>query len=168
MRMRKLVLGLVFLLSTADSCGNGIVGVQDFGTVTGRVLDASTNQPIPNAIVSVGSLYTGTADAGGAFTLSRVPIGQQPLSARMPGFNTVSMTVVVKKDKTTQAGYLRLVSVTKADSVPTLPPPPTPTPEVTIVPTYVPMTATPSPTPATATTPAASAAPPTPSASVIP
>lgn len=155
MPMRKIVLGLVFLLATADSCGNGVVGVQDYGTVTGRVLDASTNAPIANAIVSVGSLYTGTADAGGAFSLSNIPIGQQTVTARMPGFTTVSQVVPVKKDKTTQVGYLRLVSITKAESVPTLAPPPTPTPVVTIVPTYVP----PSPSPLDTETPATSASP---------
>src|SRR5215469_163018 len=112
MTMRKLVLGLVFLLSTADSCGNGVVGVQDYGSVTGRVLDASNNQPIGNAIVSVGSLYTGTADANGAFTLQHIPIGQQVVTARMPGFTTTSRTISVKKDQTFQIGYLRLVSVT--------------------------------------------------------
>lgn len=149
MPMRKIVLGLVFMLATADSCGNGIVGVQDYGVVTGRVLDASTNAPIANAIVSVGSLYTGTADANGAFTLSNIPIGQQTITARMPGFTTVSQTIAVKKDKTFQVGYLRLVSITQPASVPTLAPPPTPTPNVTAVPTYVP----PSPSPLDTDTP---------------
>ena len=136
--MRRLLLGLVFLLTVADSCSNGVVGVQDYGQVTGRVLDAMTNRPIANAIVSVGSLYTATADANGAFTLPRIPIGQQTISARQPGFTTASSQVRVRKDQTTQAGYLRLVPITKPDSVATLPPPPTPTPEVSEEPTYNP------------------------------
>lgn len=152
--MRRLLLGLVFLLTVADSCNNGVVGVQDYGQVTGRVLDAMTNKPIANAIVSVGSLYTVTADANGAFTLPRIPIGQQTIAARMPGFTTDQAAIRVRKDQTTQAGFLRLVPVTKADSVPTLPPPPTPAPQVSEEPTYNPAaTATP------AASPAASAAP---------
>jgi hypothetical protein len=158
--MRRLVLGLVFLLATGDSCGNGIVGVQDYGSVTGRVLDASTNQPIANAIVSVGSLITGTADQNGAFTLQSIPIGQQIVKARMPGFSTASEQLVVKKDRTTQAGYLRLVSITKPDSIPTLAPPPTPTPTVTIVPQYVPPSPSESPSEAPpVSTPAPTASP---------
>jgi Carboxypeptidase regulatory-like domain len=148
--MRRLVLGLVLLLTMGDSCNNGIVGNQDYGGVTGRVLDATTNRPIANAIVSVGSLFVVTADTQGAFTLPHVPVGLQVVTARMPGFTTDQTTLRVHKDVTAQAGYLRLVSVTKPDAVPTLPPPPTPTPVVTIEPTYVPPgapTATPAPTP---------------------
>jgi Carboxypeptidase regulatory-like domain len=163
--MRRLLLGFVFLLTVADSCNNGVVGVQDYGQVSGRVLDAMTNRPIANAIVSVGSLYTATADANGAFILPRVPIGQQTVSARMPGFSTDSAAVRVRKEQTTPAGYLRLVPITKPASVPTLPPPPTPTPQVSEEPTYnpeaPPSSATPgvAPAPSAALTPAPSASP---------
>jgi len=136
--MRKLVLGLVVLLTMGDSCNNGVVGVQDYGSVTGRVLDATTNRPIANAIVSVGSLFVTTADGLGAFTIPHVPIGQQAVTARMPGFTTDSATVRVRKDQTTQVGYLRLVSLTKPAAINTLPPPATPTPQVTEVPTWSP------------------------------
>ncbi len=156
--MRRLVLGLVLLLTLGDSCNNGVVGNQDYGGVTGRVLDATSNRPIANAIVSVGSLFVVTADAGGAFTLPHVPVGLQVVTARMPGFTTDSATLRVHKDVTAQAGYLRLVPVTKPDAVPTLPPPPTPTPVVTIEPTYVPpgaQSATPQPTPVSSPAPTA-------------
>ncbi len=160
--MRRLLLGIVFLATIADSCNNGVVGVQDYGQVTGRVLDAMTNRPIANAIISVGSLYTATADANGAFTLPHIPIGQQMISARMPGFSTVSSPVRVRKDQTVQAGYLRLVPITKPASVGTLPPPPTPTPNVTEAPTY-----NPEATPAAAA-PAGSAAPSAPPVTPVP
>src|SRR5215469_16871535 len=136
--MRRLLLAFVFLLTVADSCNNGVVGVQDFGQVSGRVLDAMTNRPVANAIVSVGSLYTATADANGAFILPHIPIGQQTISARMPGFSTDSAPVRVRKNEIAQAGYLRLVPITKPASVPTLPPPATPTPQVSAEPTYNP------------------------------
>jgi len=150
--MRRLILGLVLLLTMGDSCNNNVVGVQDYGSVTGRVLDATTNRPIPDAIVSIGSLFVSTADALGAFTIPHVPIGLQQITARMPGFTTVTITVRVKKDLTSQAGYLRIVPIAKPDAVPTLPPPPTPTPEATAMATYLPPgytpSASPSPSPA--------------------
>jgi hypothetical protein len=152
--MRNLVLGLVLVLAMGDSCNNGVVGVQDYGSVTGRVLDATTNRPLANAIVSVGSLFVVTADALGAFTLPHVPIGLQNVTARMPGFTTDATTLRVRKDATAQAGYLRLVPLAKPDAVPTLPPPPTPTPEATVIPTYVPPGY--SPSPSASLTPAAS------------
>ena len=58
--MRYAVLGMLLLFALGDGCSPppNVVGVQDYGRVTGRVLDAMTNRPIPNALVSVGSLYT--------------------------------------------------------------------------------------------------------------
>ncbi len=157
--MRRLLLAFVFLLTVADSCNNGVVGVQDYGQVAGRVLDAMTNRPIANAIISVGSLYTATADANGAFTLGRIPIGQQTVSARMPGFSTDSAPIRVRKNETSQVGYLRLVPITKPASVATLPPPPTPTPQATVIPTYNPEAPPPSASPAAAPSPTAGVTP---------
>ncbi len=73
--MRNAVLGMLMLFALGDACSppSGIVGVQDYGQITGRVLDAMTNLPIPGALVSVGSLYTAQADSKGAFTLKLVP-----------------------------------------------------------------------------------------------
>jgi hypothetical protein len=154
--MRNLVLGLVLLLAMGDSCNNGVVGVQDYGSVTGRVLDATTNRPIANAIVSVGSLFVVTADGQGAFTLPHVPVGLQNVTARMPGFTTDATTLRVRKDAT--------VPLSKPDAVPTLPPPATPTPQPTVIPTYVPPGYSPSP----GVSPTASTSPvPAPSASVL-
>lgn len=151
--MRNVILGLVLLLAMGDSCSSGVVGVQDYGSVTGRVLDATTNKPVANAIVSVGSLYTATADAQGAFSMPRVPIGQQEVTARAPGFTTVTADVHVRKDHQSSTGYLRIVPLAKPATVPTLPPPPEPaTPQPTAVPTWEP-SASPSASPQAVATP---------------
>jgi Carboxypeptidase regulatory-like domain len=135
--------------------------VQDYGSVTGRVLDATTNRPIANALVSVGSLFVVTADAQGAFTLPHVPVGLQNVTARMPGYTTDATSLRVRKDTTGQVGYLRLVPLSKPDAVPTLPAPATPTPQPTVVPTYVPPGYSPSPgvSPTASTSPAPAASP---------
>ena len=143
--MRNLVLGLAALLLLGDSCNNGVVGVQDYGSITGRVLDAATNRPIGSALLSVGSLYTTSADANGGFTMARIPVGLQTVTARMAGFTTSSMQIRVRKDQTSSLGYIRIVSLTKPDAVNTLPPPPTPTPEVSVEPTWIPPSESPSP-----------------------
>ena len=90
--MRYAVLGMLLLFALGDGCSPtpNVVGVQDYGQVTGRVLDAMTNRPIPSALVSVGSLYTASTDATGAFTLTKVPIGDQTVTARAPGYDTDS------------------------------------------------------------------------------
>jgi hypothetical protein len=155
--MRFAVLGMLMLFALGDGCSAtpNVVGVQDYGLVTGRVLDAMTNKPISGALVSVGSLYTGSADAKGAFYLNTVPIGDQTVTARAPGYDTASADVTVLKSKTVDAGYVRLVPVIHPDGQPTLPPPPTPAPAV---PTPAPASPTPAAGPAAAA-PGASPAP---------
>ena len=160
--MRYAVLGMILLFSLGDGCSPtpNVVGVQDYGQVTGRVLDAMTNNPIPAAIVSVGSLYTTTADARGAFTLDRVPVGDQTVTARAPGYGTATGDVTVKKDAGESVGYLRLVPIIHPEGQPTLPPPATPAP-ATPVPSASPSAASsaaPAASPAASATPVASPA----------
>jgi hypothetical protein len=161
--MRIAVLGFVLLFALGDGCSSGVVGVQDYGNVAGRVLDATTNKPIANALVSVGSLFTANANVQGAFNIPHIPIGNQTVTARSPGFTTDSADIEVLKNKTAQIGYLRLVPVTKPYSQPTLPPPATPTPVPSVVPTWAP---TPTPGPPGAASPTPGAATPVPGASV--
>lgn len=149
--MKLLALAVMFVLAQAGGCNNpNGGGVQDFGSVTGRVLDATNNRPIPNALVDVGALYTGYANPDGAFSLSGVPIGRQGLNASAPGYQTTSVTVLVHKNQTTNAGYVRLLPLTGG---PTAPPPPTPTPTAgpeTPIPALTPQ---PSPSGSTSPTP---------------
>lgn len=152
--MRYAVLGMLLLFALGDGCSApaNVVGVQDFGHVTGRVLDAMTNRPIANALLSVGSLYTARADANGAFLL-RAVAGDQTVTARAAGFTTSTADTTIHKDATVSIGYIRLVPLSAPAGQPTLMPPATPSPR-------------PSETPAAS--PAASAAPgatPIPSAS---
>jgi hypothetical protein len=128
--MRKLwVLGFVLLLSlgaNGGGCSNpNAVGVQQYGSIVGRVLDATNNRPIPNVLVSVGSLYTTYSDPNGGFKLSNIPIGMQQVTANAPGYIRNSTQARVRENQTANVGYLRILPLTGG---PTAPPPPTPTP----------------------------------------
>ena len=111
--MRYALLGMLLLFALGDACSPppNVVGVQDFGRVAGRVLDAMTNRPIPNALLSVGSLYTTRADVNGAFTL-RTVAGDQTVTARAPGYSTTTADTTIPKDGTVSVGYIRLVPLT--------------------------------------------------------
>jgi hypothetical protein len=149
--MRYAVLGMLLLFALGDGCSPppNVVGVQDFGRVTGRVLDAMTNRPIPNALLSVGSLYTSRADANGAFTL-RAVAGDQTVTARAPGYTTSTADTTIGKDATVSIGYIRLVPLAVPQGQPTLAPPATPSPRAS--PTAPPQTSA-------SATPSAPAAP---------
>jgi hypothetical protein len=147
--MRYAVMGMLLLFALGDGCSPpaNVVGVQDFGHVTGRVLDAMTNRPIPNALVSVGSLYIIRADVNGAFRL-RAVAGDQTITARAAGYTTATADTTIPKDSTVSIGYIRLVPLAAPQGQPTLAPPPTPAP-----------VASPSAAPSAAPSPAASGAP---------
>ena len=174
--MRYLVLGMIVLFSMGDGCSApNVVGVQDYGQVTGRVLDAMTNRPIPAALVSVGSLYTTSADARGAFMLERVPAGDQTVTARAPGYSTAGGDVTVMKDRTVSVGYVRLVPLVHPAAQATLAPPPTPTPvpAPSASPSETPGSASPMPSASGGTMPSATPLPassalPSPTASATP
>jgi Carboxypeptidase regulatory-like domain len=146
------VLGFVLLLSlgaNGGGCNNpNAGGVTQYGTIVGRVLDATNNRPIPNVLVSVGSVYTAYSDPSGAFTLSNIPIGHQAVTGSVAGYERNTVPATVHENKTTNAGYLRLMPLTGG---PTAPPPATPTPTPGVA-TPVPAL-TPTPTPAASATP---------------
>lgn len=100
-------------------------GVQQYGTIVGRVLDATNNRPVGGVLISVGSLYTTYTDPQGAFRLINIPIGNQDVSANSPGYAVGTIRAKVRDGQTVNAGYLRIVPLTGG---PTVPPPPTPTP----------------------------------------
>ncbi|HEX3672556.1 MAG TPA: carboxypeptidase regulatory-like domain-containing protein [Candidatus Cybelea sp.] len=157
--MRYAILGTLLLFALGDSCSPppNVVGVQDFGHVVGRVLDAMTNRPISNALVSVGSLYTTRADVGGAFNL-RTVAGDQTVTARAAGYSTATADTTITKDGTVSIGYIRLVQLSAPAGQPTLAPPATPTPQAS--PT--------APAPAATTSGAPSSAPSSPAPSPLP
>ena len=113
--MKVFTLAFVLLLGAAQGgggCSNpNYIGVQDYGSVTGRVIDAKTNQPISGALVAVGSNLTATADAQGGFTLTQVPAGTQTVSVSAAGYATATQTATVHKDQTTQLDYIKLTPV---------------------------------------------------------
>lgn len=138
---------MLILFALGDSCSPppNVVGVQDFGRVVGRVLDAMTNRPIPNALVSIGSLYTTNADVNGAFDL-RAVTGDQTVTARAPGYSTATADTTISKDQTVSVGYIRLVQLNAPAGQPTLSPPATPTPRASPTPAVPAASASPLPT----------------------
>lgn len=145
--MRKLwVLGFVLLCLGANGggCSNpNAIGVQQYGTVVGRVLDATNNRPVPNALVSVGSIYTAYSDATGAFQIPGVPVGPQFITASAPGYDRNAVRTRIREKETVSVGYVRIMPLTGG---PTAPAPATPTPSPGVATPIPALTPGPSPT----------------------
>ncbi len=69
------------------------------GSITGRVLDASTGKPLPGAVVVAASTeassgWSAVAGADGAFALGELPAGRYDLTAQLEGYQPMTRTAL--------------------------------------------------------------------------
>ena len=94
-----MALGRQFFLARA-ACLLGAVPLSaQSGTVTGRVVEGTTQEPLAGATVSVAQRTT-VSGADGRFTVGGVPAGTQTVTATRIGYGTVSRTVTVAAGQT--------------------------------------------------------------------
>lgn len=66
------------------------------GVITGKVIDETTLNPLPNTKVVVqGTSISGVTDRTGAFRIERVPVGTQTLEFSYLGYDLLSREVIV-------------------------------------------------------------------------
>ncbi len=102
-------------VATLGGCQNpNPDGVTDFGTITGRLVDANSQQPIAQAQLHVGTVVQNIApnDKGG-FVLNHVPIGQQTVYITVIGYTLPpeaqgGVSVIVQKDQNSDLGVIQL------------------------------------------------------------
>lgn len=82
-----------------------------FGTVTGRVVDTDSLQPIAGATITLGNIVAVTAaiDKGG-FVLRNVPAGTRTLTISAVGWKSYRTQVTVTAGKSTDIGTIGLPS----------------------------------------------------------
>jgi hypothetical protein len=77
-RLRFAILALPLALLAA--CGNpSVPPAQNYGTITGRVFDSATNQPVPGIVVTVDTILSATSGADGTYRIGNVPLGTYTL-----------------------------------------------------------------------------------------
>lgn len=100
-------------LAALTRCANpNFIGLQDFGTINGNVVDQN-GKPIAGALVSsTGSGQNGVStQSNGAFNLINVAVGEQTVTAQAAGYGTPAQaTVIVVKNQNVTAGNLVLTS----------------------------------------------------------
>jgi len=90
-------------------------GVTDTGTISGRILDSATGNPLATAQIAVGTIvHNVTPNDKGGFSIHGVPVGNQTVYIRAIGYKTDTETILVTKDAESLAGdtkgYVRLDS----------------------------------------------------------
>ena len=116
----------------AKGCDSNYIGVQDYGSVIGNVVDQA-GKPIPGAFVRItGTTTTSTTDPKGGFFLQHVAVGQQTVTAYAAGYNAqATLDVVVVKEQTASAGNMALLSTTAPQHLMQQTPAPAPVPSGT-------------------------------------
>jgi hypothetical protein len=104
-------LAIVTLLGAGCENPNG-QGLQEFGSISGRLLDDRTGEPlsVSPVYISVGSTVVSQVDAKGGFTLPKVPVGKQTVTVNAITYIPMSFDVNVVKDQTSDVGYIKLKS----------------------------------------------------------
>ena len=107
---RAFALGLVAGAFAACAPGANGMGLET-GTVTGRVVDTDSLQPIAGATITVGNIVAVTAaiDKGG-FVLRNVPVGTRTLTIAAAGWKGYSTKVTVTPDQPADVGTIGLPS----------------------------------------------------------
>ena len=127
MRFRFLFTAAGLLLSMLSSCEDATVTPTTYGSVAVTVLDARTNQPLPNTGISTNpatSLYV--TDAQGKVTIDQLPAGLVSILARRTGYTQLSTIVTVNTGQTQAIVFqLEKPTTTAAPNAPTRPGPAT-------------------------------------------
>ena len=111
------VLFLLFLVS----CSEEKIGDSEFGTVTGRVVNAATFEPMENVkILSSPTTSTVFTDAEGKFTVSNVKVGEYSFQAQKDGFVAKFEAVSVTVNNTSEIVF-ELNKATANNKPPTIP-----------------------------------------------
>ena len=91
---------------------------QGGGTVRGRVLDASNQQPLSDVQISIGGTGRGGATGGnGEFVITNVPVGERTITARRIGYSPVTQPVTVAATVETRVDLTMNVTATELDKV---------------------------------------------------
>lgn len=108
--MRKAIALILFLIISAVATANTsstAIAIDGRFKVSGRVIDESTLQPLPYAIVKVSNLdLWATTDANGTFAIENIPQGPTSIEVRTLGY--VTRTVQFNINRNTDLKNIRL------------------------------------------------------------
>ena len=91
MKVLLRAIALLALTAILAGCNDGALPPgASYASLSGTVIDAATNQPIPGAIVTLDTVLTATSDADGHFTFAKVPTGDYDYTVQVTGYKTYS------------------------------------------------------------------------------
>ena len=74
-----------------------LIGYSQTGTLSGKVTDNVTKQPVVGAKLFISSQFRAISDPDGKYELSNLPYGTYQLVVSMPSFDTLKLAVKIDK-----------------------------------------------------------------------
>jgi len=100
---------------TFSFCMLALAGLSQDASITGRVVDSKTREPLSFANVFVDNTTIGTAsDDKGYFILKRVPAGQVELVFSYVGYQTYQTKLSLSEGQTLKMPVVQLSSIKNA------------------------------------------------------
>ena len=76
------------------------IGVQVYGTILAKTVDATSGQPLAGVLVNAGSNYTCSTASDGSCTLQKVPVGKWTVTAFIAGLHGSADVTVTENVQT--------------------------------------------------------------------
>lgn len=94
--MKKIILTGFLILSLFLACNEDQIEIKNYGSVTGKVLDADTYKPVEGVMITTTPPSVSLlSDAEGNFSIPKIPEGEVTVSAKKKEYlsNSISVTV---------------------------------------------------------------------------
>ena len=88
MRVLRGIVPVLWLLVLAGCAAPATPEAQKYASITGLVVDATTNAPIAGATITIDVVNSATTASNGSFTIGNLPNGAVECSASAPDYVT--------------------------------------------------------------------------------
>jgi hypothetical protein len=96
---RLLVATALIVMGTQGCNADSLPPAAGYASVSGTVLDATTNAPITGATVTIDTVLTATSDQSGKFSFDKVPSGIADYAVAATGYKAVTSSATIEPGK---------------------------------------------------------------------
>lgn len=86
-------------LVTAGCNNDSLPPASGYASVSGIIVDATTNAPVAGATVTIDTILTATTDSAGKFSIDKVPSGIADYNVAAKGYKTLAATANIEPGK---------------------------------------------------------------------
>ena len=85
--------------------------MSDLFSISGTVTDATTSEPLENAVITIGTTYTETTNSSGFYNIEDVVAGTYTLTCELTEYETYTTVINVESDETIDIELMSLTDI---------------------------------------------------------